>query len=109
MYALRDGSRSAQRAHLIAETIHSGRGAPVGQLSGVYSHRPSELADELRDAGLRDVEVLPIGPGWILFRPTGSDERVDELLETTLRAARLCDGHTEMTSMSAHLLACGRR
>ena len=94
----------------IAETLASGRGAPVGTLPAAFSHRPSELAAELRDAGLVDVEVLGIeGPGWTLFTPDLAAERVEGLIDAAIRAARLCDGHADMTAASAHLLACGRR
>ena len=111
LYALRDGvGLSAERAASIEATLASGRGAPVGNLPAAFSHRPSELAVELDDAGLVDVEVLGIeGPGWTLFTPDLSEDRVEGLLDAAIRAARLCDGHAEMTVASAHLLACGRR
>lgn len=110
LYALRDGSLSADRAASIAETLASGRGDPVGRLPEAFSHRPSELVAEVLDAGLVEVEVLGIeGPGWTLFTPSLAEERVEGLLDASLRAARLCDGHEEMTAVSAHLLACGRR
>lgn len=110
LYALRDGTLSAERAAAIAATIDSGRGAPTGRLPGAYSHRTAELVGELRLAGLQGVEVFGIeGPGWILFTPTVAGEAHEELLDAATRAARLCDGHSDMTAVSAHLLACGRR
>ena len=110
LYGLRDGSLSPERAATIAETLTTGRDAPVGLLPGAFSHRPGDLADELRGAGLTEVEVSGIeGPGWVLFTPDLPEDRADGLLEAGLRAARLCDGHADMAVMSAHLLACGRR
>lgn len=110
LYGLRDGSLSAERAASIAETLDSGHGAPVGSLPAAFSHRVSDLAAELADAGLVEVEVLGIeGPAWTLFTPDLADDRVEGLLDAAIRAARLYDSHADMTAASAHLLACGRR
>jgi len=49
------------------------------------------------------------GPGWASFTPDLPSHRVETLLEDAIGAARLCEGHAEMTAASAHLLACGRR
>ena len=111
LYELRDGADLApERAARVARTMATGRGDPVGTLPDAFSHRPSDLAAELRDAGLVDVEVLGVeGPGWPLFTRDLAEERVEHLLEAAIRAARLYDGHAEMTAASAHLLAVGRR
>ena len=82
----------------------------MGTLPDAFSHRPSDLAAELRHAGLVDVAVLGIeGPGWPLFTPDLPEERVERLLPAAIRAARLYDGHPEMTAASAHVLGVGRR
>lgn len=66
LYALRDGTLSAERAAAIAETIDSGRGAPTGRLPGAYSHRTTELVSELRLAGLHLVRNrVPITAGFL--------------------------------------------
>jgi SAM-dependent methyltransferase len=111
LYELRDGGDLApERAARIARTMATGRGDPVGGLPDAFSHRPSDLAAELRDAGLVDVEILGVeGPGWPLFTPDLPEDRVERLLPAAIGAARLCDGHREMTAASAHLLAVGRR
>lgn len=111
LYALRDAvSLSAERVAAIAETIAGGRGDPIGALPEAYSHTPTELAGELTHAGLEDVEVLGIeGPGWTMFTADLAEDRVDDLLDTAIQTARLCDSQPEMTAVSAHLLACGRR
>jgi SAM-dependent methyltransferase len=111
LYALRDGDRlTAERVASIKETFANGQHDPVGQLPAAFSHSPHELASELDVAGLEAVEVLGIeGPGWPLFTPDLTEERASDLLDDAIAAARLCDGHPEMTAVSAHLLACGRR
>jgi len=111
LYALRDGfCLSAERTESIAATFANGLEDPVGELPVAFSHRPRELAAELKDAGLVDVEALGIeGPGWPLFTPDLAEDRVEDLLKDAIAAARLCDGHPEMTAVSAHLLACGHR
>jgi len=82
-------------AAAVAETMRTGVGDPVGSLPDAYSHRPDELAAELRAAGLCDVEVLGIeGPAWFAH----ADPAI----------ARLYDAHPEMAGASAHLLAFGR-
>ena len=104
LYALRDGGTFDEDA--IARTLASGRGDPVGALPDAYSHTPGELAVELAEAGLADIEIVGIeGPGWPQFTKDADAER---LLDATLRTARLCDGHPELTAASAHLLGCGR-
>lgn len=110
LYALRDGDRlTAERVASIRATFESGKNDPVGQLPSAFSHIPRELAAELADAGLVDVEVLGIeGPGWPLFTPDLAEDRASDLLDDAVAAARLSDGYAEMTAASAHLLACGR-
>ncbi len=111
LYAPRDGvGLPTDRVAAIEATLASGRGDPVGSLPDAYSHRPSELAGELDQAGLVDVHVLGVeGPGWILFGSDLAEGRVDDLLDAAIRTARLFDGHPDMTAASAHLLAFGRR
>jgi hypothetical protein len=111
LYALRDrGTLSEELASAVAETMSNGLGDPIGNLPNAYSHQPAELADELRAAGLRDIEVLGIeGPGWHRFTPDIDERRVELVLEAALRTARLCDAQPEIVASSAHLLACARR
>lgn len=111
LYALRDaGALPAEQAQAAATTIATGDGGPVGSLPDAYSHRPNDLAQELHDAGLLQVEIVGIeGPAWPLFTRHIDAGHTDALLEGALLTARLCDGHPDMTAASAHLLACGRR
>ena len=74
-----------------------------------YFHRPDELADEVRGAGLTLTGVFGIeGPGWIL------PDVVERMAETGRRAAlldvaRMLETAPSMVGASAHLLAVARR
>ena len=37
------------------------------------------------------------------------EHRVEDLLKDAIAAAGLCDGHPDMTAVSAHLLGCRQR
>jgi hypothetical protein len=52
--AARRTDLSPQLAAAIAETLDTGYGDPIGNLPSAFSHRPSDLADELREAGAAD-------------------------------------------------------
>jgi hypothetical protein len=98
-----DDIRSLER------TIASGRPDPGSGFTTAYSHRPDELAGELVAAGLVEIEILGIeGPGWWWFARDAPPERIEGLVEPSLRIARLYDGYREMAGASAHLLTCGR-
>ncbi|MFF4448203.1 class I SAM-dependent methyltransferase [Streptomyces sp. NPDC001502] len=78
-----------------------------------YFHTAAGLADELTEAGLRNVHVYGIeGPGWPMVkaieRHTGTDLTGTPMTHGALVAARLGDDHPELTDMSAHLLAIAR-
>ena len=74
-----------------------------------YFHRPDELAEEVRSAGLRPEGVYGIeGPGWMLQdieARMGDPERLASLL----RVARMLEAEPSVVGCSAHLLAVGRR
>ena len=92
LYALRGGVELDEER--LATTMRTGVGDPVGDLPDAYSHRPDELAAELRAAGLEIVEVVGIeGPAWFAH--------------TDPRVARLYDAHPELSGASAHLLGFG--
>lgn len=83
------------------------RGDVVG-FTTAYFHLPDELAQDLVDAGLRDVEVYGIeGPAGPTLRALGMD-CLDERLDAAVRAARLVERHPMMIAASGHLLAVGR-
>jgi SAM-dependent methyltransferase len=74
-----------------------------------YFHRPEELAEEVRAAGLSLQDVYGIeGPGWIL--PDIVDRLADEHRRAVvLGVARLVETEPAMVGSSAHLLAVARR
>lgn len=83
------------------------RGDVVG-FTTAYFHLPDELALELADAGLRDVEVYGIeGPAGPTLRALGLN-CLDELLEAAVRAARMVERDPALIAASGHLLAVGR-
>jgi ubiquinone/menaquinone biosynthesis C-methylase UbiE len=74
-----------------------------------YFHRPDELADEVRAAGLLLEGVYGIeGPGWIL--PDVTNRMGDDGRRATLmRVAQLLETEPAILGASAHLLAVARR
>ena len=77
-----------------------------------YFHRAEELAEELRDAGLVDVEVFGIeGPAWSMLKAVelqSGTTSVNDLFWSVLTAARLAEPYPELLAASSHLLAIGR-
>jgi ubiquinone/menaquinone biosynthesis C-methylase UbiE len=64
-----------------------------------FFHRPDELRAELEATGFAVEDLIGVeGPGWLVGEP-----------EHSLVAAELADAHPELTVLSAHLLAVGRR
>ena len=83
------------------------RGDVVG-FATAYFHFPDELAQDLVDAGLRDVEVYGIErPAGPTLRALGMD-CLDERLDAAVRAARIVERDPMMIAASGHLLAVGR-
>jgi hypothetical protein len=74
-----------------------------------YFHRPDELADEVRAAGLALDGVFGIeGPGWIL--PDVSERMADPGKRAALlRVAGMLETESSVIGTSAHLLAIARR
>ncbi|PGH49317.1 bifunctional 2-polyprenyl-6-hydroxyphenol methylase/3-demethylubiquinol 3-O-methyltransferase UbiG [Streptomyces sp. Ru87] len=76
-----------------------------------YFHRAEELAGELRDAGLADVQVFGIeGPAWSLLKALEQQSDAgpsDELFASVLTAARMAEPYPELLAASSHLLAIG--
>jgi hypothetical protein len=74
-----------------------------------YFHRPEELAEEMRSAGLEPDGVFGIeGPGWIV--PDVPERMADPARrETLLTVARLLEAEPSVMGCSAHLLGVARR
>jgi SAM-dependent methyltransferase len=81
----------------------------VDYFTTAYFHRPDELADEVRGAGLALNEVYGVeGPGWIL--PDVAERMADPDRRAGLLAvARMLETEPAMYGSSAHLLAVAQR
>jgi len=88
----------------LADGLHdSPRGSDL--FTTAYFHRPSELRDEVEDAGFPVDVVFGIeGPGW-LRAETLADESARE---DVLQVARAVETEPSLLGASAHLLAIGR-
>ncbi|MCP3801986.1 class I SAM-dependent methyltransferase [Allokutzneria sp. A3M-2-11 16] len=77
-----------------------------------YFHRAEELAGEMHDAGLTDVEVFGVeGPAWSLLKAVEQQPGLgpsDDLFASVLTAARMAEPYPELLAASSHLLAIGR-
>lgn len=95
---------------VIAEVEQSGVLPPLqeGSFCG-YTHRPDELAAEVREAGLDLQDV--VGVEGVAFALGDLEERLDDPQARTvvLEAARALEGVPELLGLSPHLLATARR
>lgn len=94
---------------ILSTSVHDGRGG----FTVAYFHRAEELAEELREAGLVDVEVFGVeGPAWSLLKTVEQREGAvghdDPLFLSVLAAARMAEPYPELLAASSHLLAIGR-
>jgi ubiquinone/menaquinone biosynthesis C-methylase UbiE len=93
---------------ILASAVHDG----TGRFTIAYFHRAEELAAELRDAGLADVNVFGIeGPAWSLLKAVEQQSGAapsEELFQSALTAARIAEPYPELLAASSHLLAVGR-
>ncbi|PWI41150.1 class I SAM-dependent methyltransferase [Streptomyces sp. ICBB 8177] len=97
----------ASIAKILSTAVHQGPGFTLA-----YFHRADELAGELRESGLRDVQVLGIeGPAWSLLKAVeqqpGDSPTVD-LVDSVATAARMAEPYPELLAASSHLLAVGK-
>ncbi|MCE7081581.1 bifunctional 2-polyprenyl-6-hydroxyphenol methylase/3-demethylubiquinol 3-O-methyltransferase UbiG [Streptomyces sp. ST2-7A] len=92
---------------ILASSVYDGR----GRFTVAYFHRAEELAAELREAGLVDVEVFGIeGPAWSLLKAVEQQSGnlpSEEFFSSALMAARLAEPYPELLAASSHLLAVG--
>ena len=91
---------------ILDTAVHDGKGFTLA-----YFHRAEELAEEMREAGLVDVDVIGVeGPAWSLLKAveqSGSTPS-DALFASALTAARMAESYPEMLAASSHLMAVGR-
>jgi ubiquinone/menaquinone biosynthesis C-methylase UbiE len=101
--------RLALAAHAIETGLLPDDEHEPGPFTTAYLHRPDDLADELREAGLNVDELLGVeGPGWLLQqfnRAWNDDDQRARLLEI----ATLVESERDLIAASTHLLAVARR
>ncbi|WP_335981372.1 class I SAM-dependent methyltransferase [Streptomyces sp. CA2R106] len=77
-----------------------------------YFHRAEELAAELVESGLLDVQVFGIeGPAWSLVKAAEQQPGTgptDDLIASAMDAARMAEPYPELLAASSHFLAVGR-
>ena len=100
-------------AQIVEQDLHDGQHRnPTDRLdyfTTAYFHRPEELADEVRGAGLDLKGVYGLeGPGWIL--PDVGERLADvRRREMLLEVARKLEAEPAVLGCSAHLLAVAQR
>lgn len=93
---------------VLREISATGRHDPRLGFTTAYFHRVDELGDEMREAGLHDVEVRgvegPLASVIIALEPDAGATR----LPAALRVARLLDREQALVAVSPHLLGLAR-
>jgi SAM-dependent methyltransferase len=109
----RDLFQDPRFAQIVEQDLRDGQHRnPTDRLdyfTTAYFHRPEELGDEVRAAGLALNGVYGLeGPGWIL---SDVPERMADAnrREALLRVARLLETEITVVGSSAHLLAVAQR
>ncbi|HWC81359.1 MAG TPA: methyltransferase domain-containing protein [Pseudonocardiaceae bacterium] len=93
----------------IRRTMETGQHDPTMGFTTAYLHLPDELAAELTEAGLSEVDVYGVeGPAWQSLHLEPQDD-FDRLLPMVLSCARHVERDPAMLAASQHLLAVGRR
>jgi SAM-dependent methyltransferase len=99
---------------LVEETLseggHRNPDLATGWFTTAYFHRPEELPDEVREAGLDLERIVAVeSPLWMI-----DDERLDEMLgdpataETTMALLRGVEAESSLFGASSHLLTVAR-
>ncbi|MFJ5027135.1 class I SAM-dependent methyltransferase [Streptomyces sp. NPDC088560] len=93
-------------AKILRTAVHDG-----AHFTLAYFHRAEELAEELRESGLTDVQVFGIeGPAWSLVKAVEQqpgDGPTEDLIASAIAAARMAEPYPELLAASSHLLAVG--
>jgi hypothetical protein len=96
-------------SHDVRDGQHRNPTSRLDYFTTAYFHRPEELADEVRTAGLVVNGVFGIeGPGWILADVAARMANVHRR-GALLHVARLLESEPSVLGSSAHLLAVARR
>ncbi|MEV4543840.1 class I SAM-dependent methyltransferase [Micromonospora echinaurantiaca] len=109
MDLIRQGRVDDRSRPALLATYGSGVNDPVSGFTTAYFHRPAELVDEFRAAGLPGPELYGVeGPLWPLLPLAGGAETDGRLFAEVLRCAALVERDPEVLGASAHLLAAAR-
>jgi SAM-dependent methyltransferase len=93
----------------LTDGTHRNPSRTPGWFTTAFFHAPAQLAEEMRAAGLGDVEVVGVeGPAW-LWGDRGSEPDDEEWRTAALWAARTVESEPDFVPVSAHLLARGSR
>ncbi len=92
-----------------ARRLHTdGVNDPTLGFTQAYFHRVGELRDELRAAGLTDVQVHGVeGPAWPAAEAAAGSAAADAFFAGALEVARIYSAEPDLVATSAHLLAVG--
>jgi hypothetical protein len=102
------GAVDEQSEPLLRSTIESGMHDPRLGFTTAYLHTPQELARELDDAGLDNIEVFGVeGPTGPALDAHGL-ENIDDFLPSAISCARVVERDPALIAASAHLLALAR-
>jgi SAM-dependent methyltransferase len=102
------GAVDEQSEPLLRSTIESGMHDPRLGFTTAYLHTPQELARELDDAGLDNIEVFGVeGPTGPALDAHGL-ENIDDFLPSAISCARVVERDPALIAASAHFLAFAR-
>lgn len=103
------GRLDAEALGRATDVVATGWHDPRLGFTTAYFHRPEELAGELTEAGLLEVEVYGVeGPLWMALDAAGDSAVPDDsaaLLDSAVRCARAVERDPALLAASAHLLA----
>ena len=112
MIRLRLGEGDPNFGAVVDAVVRTGHLDPLhpGGFSG-YLHRPTELATEIADAGLHQVELVSIeGPGGYLADPDLKERWADPGARAlVLDVARRLEAVPELSGFGSHLMVVARR
>jgi SAM-dependent methyltransferase len=99
---------TAQSLAEARDLLTDGRNDPEFGFTHAYFHRPAELADECRAAGLTAVEVHGIeGPAWTAAEAAATGPAARAVFDGALELARIYSTEPDLLASSCHLLATG--
>ncbi|QGN47208.1 class I SAM-dependent methyltransferase [Micromonospora sp. WMMD558] len=109
MDLIRQGRVDDRTRPALLAAYETGVNDPVSGFTTAYFHRPDEIVDEIRAAGLPAPRRYGIeGPLWPLLPVTGGPDEDGPLFAEVLRCAALTECDPEVLGASSHLLTVAR-